>query len=88
MRSDPAAPTIPSLGIGSGSVIEGAIVDKNCRIGNNVRVVNERGIENGEDAADCVIRDGIPVVVKDAELKDGWTLTTSSRTADQRRRGL
>ena len=47
-------------------MIEGAIVDKNCRIGSNVHVVNERGIENGKDAADCVIRDGIPVVVKDA----------------------
>ena len=70
----PCGPNHPVLGIGNGSVIEGAIVDKNCRIGNNVRVVNERGIENGEDAADCVIRDGIPVVVKDAELNDGWTL--------------
>ena len=74
MPRRPCGPNHPVLGIGNGSVIEGAIVDKNCRIGNNVRVVNERGIENGEDAADCVIRDGIPVVVKDAELKDGWTL--------------
>ena len=28
--------------------------------------------------ADCVIRDGIPVVVKDAELADGWTLQATS----------
>ncbi len=64
----------PAVGIGDGSVIEDAILDKNCRIGKNVRVVNEQGIENGEDAEDCVIRDGIPVVVKDAVLKDGWKL--------------
>ncbi|MHB8972419.1 MAG: glucose-1-phosphate adenylyltransferase [Pirellulaceae bacterium] len=70
----PCGPNHPALGIDSGSVIEGAIVDKDCRIGRNVRVINERGIENGDDADDCIIRDGIPVVIKDAELKDGWTL--------------
>jgi glucose-1-phosphate adenylyltransferase len=70
----PCSPNHPALGIGSGSVIEGAIVDKNCRIGRHVRVVNDQGVENGPDAPDCVVRDGIPVVVKDAELKDGWTL--------------
>lgn len=65
-------PHHPLVGIGDGSVIEGAIVDKNCRIGKNVRVVNERGIDDSEDADDCVIRDGIPVVVKDAVLRDDW----------------
>lgn len=64
----------PALGIGSGSVIEGAILDKNCRIGRNVRIVNSQRIENTEDADDCVIRDGIPVVVKGAILTDGWKL--------------
>jgi glucose-1-phosphate adenylyltransferase len=67
-----AGPHRPLVGIGDGSVIEGAIVDKNCRIGKNVRVVNERGIDDSEDADDCVIRDGIPVVVKDAVLRDDW----------------
>ncbi len=70
----PCGPHRPVVGIGDGSLIQGAIVDKNCRIGKNVRVVNEKQIENGEDAEDCVIRDGIPVVVKDATLCDGWTL--------------
>lgn len=70
----PCGPSHPAIGIGDGTVIDGAIVDKNCRIGKNVRVVNDRGIENGEDADDCVIRDGIPVVVKDAELADNWRL--------------
>ncbi len=70
----PCGPLHPVMGIGDGTVIDGAIVDKNCRIGRNVRVVNDRGVENGEDADDCVIRDGIPVVVKDAQLADNWRL--------------
>jgi glucose-1-phosphate adenylyltransferase len=65
---------IPPLGIGSGSVIEGSILDKNCRVGRNVRIVNSQRIENTQDADDCVVRDGIPVVVKDAVLPDGWKL--------------
>lgn len=65
----------PVLGIGSGSTIEGAIVDKNCHIGENVKIVF-----NGQQDADdidglCSIRDGIPVVHKDAILNDGWTLS-------------
>ncbi len=35
----------PAVGIGENSVIEGAIIDKNCRIGRNVRVTNDRGLE-------------------------------------------
>ncbi len=64
----------PAIGIGPGSLIENAIVDKNCRIGQNVRVVNEHNVENGEDADDCVIREGLPVVIKNAVLPDGWKL--------------
>lgn len=63
----------PRIGIGAGSLIDGAIVDKNCRIGRNVRIVNEEGLEEG-DVGSCAIRDGIPVVVKDAEIPDGWSL--------------
>jgi glucose-1-phosphate adenylyltransferase len=70
----PCGPKHPVVGIGAGSVIEGAIIDKNCRIGNNVRVANDQGIEDGDDTGVCIIRDGIPVVMKDAELPDGWTM--------------
>jgi len=65
----------PLLGIGADSIIQGAIVDKNCRIGRDVRIVNEDEVVDSQDADDCVIRDGIPVVVKDAVLPDGWRLT-------------
>jgi len=64
----------PPLGIGSGSHIEGAIVDKNCRIGKDVRIINEQRLETrGEDEA-CIIREGIPNVVKDGVLPDGYRL--------------
>jgi len=67
-------PHRPLVGIGDGSAIERAIVDKNCRIGKNVRVVNDQDVQDGPDAEDCVVRDGIPVVLKNAILHDGWKL--------------
>jgi glucose-1-phosphate adenylyltransferase len=67
-------PGQPPLGIGSGSHIDGAILDKNCRIGKDVRIINEQRVETrGEDEA-CIIREGIPVVVKDGVLADGYRL--------------
>ena len=63
----------PRLGIGAGSVIQRAIIDKNCRVGKNVRIVNEAGIVDSEEYGDVVIRDKIAVVTKDATLQDGWT---------------
>ena len=66
---------MPPIGIGAGSVIEGAIVDKNCRLGEKVHVVNESGAEESPNADDCVIRDGMPVVVKEASLPSGWKLS-------------
>lgn len=62
----------PDIGIGADSLVQGAIVDKNCRIGRDVRIINESGIEQSEDADDCIISDGIPVVVKGAILPNGW----------------
>lgn len=64
----------PQIGIGAGSFIESAILDKNCRIGRNTRIVNEDGLEEADVGNLCAIRDGIPVVLKDAELPDGWSL--------------
>lgn len=64
----------PAIGIGSGSQIDGAIADKNCRIGRNVVIHNAKKLENCDDKEVCPIRDGIPIVVKDAILPDGWRL--------------
>lgn len=56
----------PGLGIGSGAHIEGAIVDKNCRIGENVRILNAKGVEESEETPHGMICDGIVVVPKGA----------------------
>ncbi len=63
---------IPHIGIGSNSVIRRAIVDKNARIGANVRLVNELGLEeaDGPDGS-YYIRDRIIIVPKNATVKDG-----------------
>jgi len=62
------------VGIGTGSLIDGAILDKNVRIGRNVRVVNRTKIDESDEHSPCNIRDGIPIVSKDATLNDGWAL--------------
>jgi glucose-1-phosphate adenylyltransferase len=66
-----------SLGIGDGSRIEGAIVDKNCRIGRNVRIDNPSGIESTEESPYGMIRDRIAVIPKNVTLPDGWSLERS-----------
>ena len=66
--------SVPTIGIGGNSVIQGAIVDKNARIGSGVRVVNESGAESSDEVDGCMIVDGIPVVIKDSTLPDGWRL--------------
>ena len=78
MGSDDYSTDLPGrtgmIGIGSGAVIEGAILDKNCQIGANARIVNTDGIEH-HDAEGCLIRERIPIVLKDAVIPRGWKLT-------------
>jgi glucose-1-phosphate adenylyltransferase len=62
----------PCVGIGDGSHIEGAILDKNCRIGSNVSIVNRPDLKG--EFPPVVIQDGIIVVPKDAVIPDGWKL--------------
>jgi glucose-1-phosphate adenylyltransferase len=64
----------PHFGIGANSVIERAIIDKNARIGRNVKVINERGIVDSEEHATHVIRDGVVVIPKSTILTDGTTI--------------
>jgi glucose-1-phosphate adenylyltransferase len=63
---------LPRMGIGAGTVIEGAIVDKNVRIGRGARIVNDHGCETSDDSDRFTVRDGIAVVPKDAIVPDGW----------------
>jgi len=69
-KSDMA--NLPPMGIGAGSRIEGAIVDKNCRIGAGAQVVNHAESVECDLGEHCVIRDGILVVEKNAGLPEGW----------------
>ena len=62
------------LGVGEGSHIEGAIIDKNCRIGCKVQVVNSGGVDSTEENEFGMIRDGIVVVPKGATLPHNWSL--------------
>jgi glucose-1-phosphate adenylyltransferase len=65
----------PRISIDEGTLIDGAIIDKNCYIGRNVRIVNDDSLVDSPDDNDtCVIRDGIPVVLKGASLPDDWKL--------------
>jgi glucose-1-phosphate adenylyltransferase len=64
----------PPLGIGEGSLIQDAIIDKNARIGRNVRIINEQGVENTDETPFGMIRDGIVVTAKNTTLPDGWRL--------------
>lgn len=64
----------PSLGVGEYSVIENAIIDKNCRIGKRVFLTNS-GHETDRDLPEMgMIRDGVLCLHKDAVVPNGWTL--------------
>ena len=71
-EDDALAPTSsgPALGIGRNVVLDGVIVDKNARIGDNCRLTNEQKLETFDGDGFC-IRDGIVVVPKDASVKAG-----------------
>lgn len=63
------------MGIGEGSTIRKAIVDKNARIGRNVQIVNKEGIEEAErEDLGFYIRSGIVVILKNAVIPDGMAI--------------
>jgi glucose-1-phosphate adenylyltransferase len=60
------------LGIGEGSIIRGAIIDKNAHIGAGVHIVNKEKIEESDrENLGYIIRSGIVVIVKGAIIPDG-----------------
>ncbi len=64
---------LPSIGIGERCYIKNAIIDKECRIGNDVRINGGAHLENGDHALYSV-KDGIVVVKKRAVLPDGFVI--------------
>lgn len=64
---------LPRLGIGERCYIKNAIIDKNCRIGNDVRINGSIHMENADHSL-YTIRDGIVVIKKGAILPDGFVI--------------
>jgi glucose-1-phosphate adenylyltransferase len=64
---------VPDLTIGDGTVIERAIVDKDCRIGRDVRIVNRAGVQEA-DGPNYVIREGVVVIPKATIIPDGTVI--------------
>lgn len=63
---------VPHIGIDENTYIKKAIVDKNVRIGKNVRLVNRDGAENYDSPDNSFyIREGIIIIAKNAVIKDG-----------------
>ena len=63
------------LGVGQGTTVKGAILDKNTRIGNKVTIVNKDHVEEADRADEgFYIRNGIVVVVKNATISDGTVI--------------
>jgi glucose-1-phosphate adenylyltransferase len=65
---------VPPIGIGEGAVVERAIIDKNARIGRNVKILNDTGIVDSDELATHVIRDGVTVIPKGATVRDGMVI--------------
>ena len=62
--------TNPRLGVGRDVVLDRVIVDKNARIGDGARLVNESGLDHA-DGDGYYIRNGIIVVPKDGVIRPG-----------------
>jgi glucose-1-phosphate adenylyltransferase len=64
---------LPSVGIGNRCYIRNAIVDKNCRIGDDVRINGGPHLENADHAL-YTVKDGIVVIKKGAVLPNGFVI--------------
>jgi len=71
MRTD-MGKGLPRVGIGEGSIVRRAIIDKNARIGRNARLLNEAGVSEADGpGGSYFIRDSIIIVPKNAVIPDG-----------------
>lgn len=60
-------------GVGANTRIENAIIDKNASVGNDCVITNAAGVQEGEGPG-FHIRDGIIVIMKNAEIPDGTVI--------------
>ena len=63
----------PIMGVGKNCIIKKAILDKNVKIGDNVKIVNEKKLSNFEDT-NYSIKDGIVIVHKNATIAPGTVI--------------
>jgi glucose-1-phosphate adenylyltransferase len=64
---------LPKLGIGERSYIRNAIIDKNCRIGDDVRINGGPHLPNADHSL-YTVKEGIVVVKKGAILPNGFVI--------------
>jgi len=64
---------IPNIGIGKNCTIRRAIIDKNARIGDNVKILNEENIQEA-DYDLYYIREGIVVIPKNIIIPNGTVI--------------
>ncbi|MEI2749941.1 MAG: glucose-1-phosphate adenylyltransferase [Ferruginibacter sp.] len=64
---------IPKVGIGDNCTLTNVIVDKDCRIGNNVTIVGGNHLPDADHSL-FAIKDGIVVIKKGAVINDGFEL--------------
>jgi glucose-1-phosphate adenylyltransferase len=63
------------LGVGANTTIQKAIVDKNARIGRNVRIINKDHVqEASRENLGVVIQNGLVVIIKNATIPDGTVI--------------
>jgi glucose-1-phosphate adenylyltransferase len=67
----------PAMGIGKNCIIRNAIIDKDCRIGDNVVIHGSVALESAETKTH-VVKDGIIVVKKGAHIPDGTKIGLGS----------
>jgi len=72
-RQENARLNRPDVGIGGGSVIEDAIIDKNVRIGRRV-TIRAAGKAAELDGPNFYVRDGIVIIPKGAVVPDGTVI--------------
>ena len=64
---------LPKIGIGDNCIIKNAIVDKNCRIGNNVLINGGNHLPDSDHSL-YTVKDGIVVIKKGAVVPDGYAI--------------
>lgn len=66
---------VPHIGIGENCTIKRSIVDKNARIGKNVQLINQRGVDKEDGPnGNYFIREGIILIPKNATIPDGTVI--------------